>query len=109
MSFYNHFFVSPIFSTLAILILLPMILVLVFNRSEKVTRNWLGVGFDSDRELLEMITTGTLAETRIGTYLHSLETHFAPRGGGGHVMLPAGVPGAFDQGKGSVADARGRF
>jgi RsiW-degrading membrane proteinase PrsW (M82 family) len=74
--FYNHFFVSPIVSTLAILIVLPMILVLVFNRSEKVTRNWLGVGFDSDRELLEMITTGTLSETRIGTYLHSLETHF---------------------------------
>ncbi len=74
--FYNHFFVSPIVSTLAILVLLPVILVLVFNRSEKVTRNWLGVGFDSDRELLEMITTGTLSETRIGTYLHSLETRF---------------------------------
>jgi protease PrsW len=76
--FYNHFFVSPIVSTLAILILLPVILVVVFTRSEKGTRNWLGVGFDSDRELLEMITTGTLAETRIGMYLHSLETHFEP-------------------------------
>jgi RsiW-degrading membrane proteinase PrsW (M82 family) len=76
--FYNHFFVSPIVSTLAILILLPLVLALVFNRSERGTRNWLGVGFDSDRDLLEMITTGTLAETRIGVYLHSLETHFSP-------------------------------
>ncbi len=76
--FYNQFFFSPIVSTLAILIFLPLIFVVVFNRSERGTRNWLGVGFDSDRELLEMITTGTLAETRIGAYLHSLETHFSP-------------------------------
>jgi RsiW-degrading membrane proteinase PrsW (M82 family) len=76
-SFFNHFLLSPFLSTLLILLLLPSMLLLVFRRSERATRDWLGIGFDSDRELLEMITTGTLQETRIGSYLHSLQDRFA--------------------------------
>ncbi len=76
--FYNHFFFSPGLSTVVILLGLPLLMVLVFRRSEDSTRHWLGVGFDTDRELLEMITTGTLGETRIGRYLHSLQDRFPP-------------------------------
>ncbi|MGB2957291.1 MAG: hypothetical protein WBD30_00220, partial [Bacteroidota bacterium] len=39
---------------------------------------WLGVGFDTDQELLEMITSGELAGTRIGRYLQTLERKFPP-------------------------------
>jgi len=75
-SLYNHFFLSPLASTLIILILFPGVVVLAFRQSEEATRRWLGVGFDSDRELLEMVTTGVLSETRIGRYLDSLEHKF---------------------------------
>jgi hypothetical protein len=75
-SLFNHFPVNPLLSTLLILMTLPLLLVLVFRESERGTRDWLGIGFDSDRELLAMITTGTLVENRIGQYLHSVSERF---------------------------------
>jgi RsiW-degrading membrane proteinase PrsW (M82 family) len=75
-SVYNHFFLNPMASTLMILILFPAGVLVAFRQSEHATRKWLGIGFDSDRELLEMITAGVLSETRIGRYLDSLEHKF---------------------------------
>jgi hypothetical protein len=51
---------------------------LVFRYSETATRNWLGAGFDSDQQLLEMITRGVLSDTPVGKYLHTLEERFPP-------------------------------
>jgi len=73
---FNHFFMPALIQTVVILVGLPLVMLVVFERSEKATRHWLGVGFDTDRELLEMLTTGNLAETRIGVYLHSLQDRF---------------------------------
>jgi len=73
---FNHFILSPLVSTLMILVILPLALTLVFRRSEQATREWLGVGFDSDRELLEMVTTGNLTDTRVGQYLQTLQARF---------------------------------
>jgi RsiW-degrading membrane proteinase PrsW (M82 family) len=75
---FNRFLISPGISTLVVLVALPTIVFFVFNRSEQATRAWLGVGFDTDQELLETITSGVLAETRIGRYLKSLERRFQP-------------------------------
>lgn len=75
-SLYNHFFLNPLVSTLLVLAILPALIAVVFRQSERGTRAWLGIGFDSDRELLEMITTGVLAENKIGQYLHSLQDRF---------------------------------
>ena len=75
-SFYNHFFLSPVHFTVLLLVTLPPILIGVFHQSEKATRDWLGVGFDADMELLELITTGNLTESRIGSYLQTLKTKF---------------------------------
>ena len=75
-SAFNHFFVNPLLSTVLVLVTLPALVMFIFRQSERATQSWLGVGFDSDRELLDMITTGTLAENRIGNYLHSLQDRF---------------------------------
>ena len=75
-SFYNHFFLSPMLSTLAILVVLPPLLALVFHYSERSVQDWLGVGFDADTELLELINSGSLSESRVGRYLHSLTERF---------------------------------
>jgi protease PrsW len=75
---FNHFFLSPSLTTVVLLLAFPLIVIAVFAQSERATRQWLGVGFDSDRELLEMITTETLSETRVGDYLRTLETRFPP-------------------------------
>lgn len=77
-SFYNHFFFNPAVSTMLIIVLLPVVMTVVFRRSETSLRHWLGVGFDSDQELLEMLTSGRLMETHVGRYLQSLQEKFRP-------------------------------
>ncbi len=77
-SFFNHFFFSPLISTVLVLVVLPALMITVFKRSEASLRRWLGVGFDTDQELLQSITSGNLAATPVGAYLESLQTHFRP-------------------------------
>jgi RsiW-degrading membrane proteinase PrsW (M82 family) len=75
-SYFNHFFLHPAFSPLTIIIGLPLTLMYVFQKSEEVTREWLGVGFDSDVDLLQTLTSGNLPQTKIGTYLKTLQSRF---------------------------------
>ncbi|MFQ5628872.1 MAG: PrsW family intramembrane metalloprotease [bacterium] len=75
-SFFNHFVLSPLLSTGLLMILLPVIIIFVFNRSEAATRHWLGTGFDTDQELLDLIKSGNLSESRVGKYLSALKTSF---------------------------------
>lgn len=72
-SFFNHFFIHPLLSTIGILLILPVIMIVVFGRSEMLLRKWLDVGFISDIELLEMIRSGKVLTSRIGEYLLSLK------------------------------------
>ena len=76
-SMYNHFFLPPLISTALLLLLQPLILVLIFMRSEKATENWLGEGLDSDLKTYEAITRGKILETKISKYLESLNDHFS--------------------------------
>ncbi len=76
-SVYNHFFFAPIVNTLAVLLTLPLLLVAVFDRSEKAVADWLGMGFDADTELLELINSGEFSTSKVGVYLHSLKEKFA--------------------------------
>jgi RsiW-degrading membrane proteinase PrsW (M82 family) len=71
-SFYNHFLLSPLVPTAVLVILLPV----VFHQSEKSTKKWLGVGLDTDMQLLEMITGGDMASTKIGQYFLTLQHQF---------------------------------
>ena len=75
-SVFNHFFFSPITNTLLIVAALPLLLVLVFQKSETSVANWLGSGFDSDTELLHLINSGEFSSSKIGLYLHSLKEKF---------------------------------
>jgi RsiW-degrading membrane proteinase PrsW (M82 family) len=74
---YNHFFFTPVLSTFGILVVLPSIVWVVFRASEKATRRWLGVRFDTDAELLGIIQTGSVAGSRVGGYFDSLRTRFS--------------------------------
>ncbi len=60
-SIFNHFFVSPILTTVGVLVVLPMLMAAVFQQSEKSLVEWLDVGFDADTELLELINSGELS------------------------------------------------
>lgn len=73
---FNQFLLNPLLSTAALLVLMPLLVVAVFERSERATREWLGTGLDTDIELLELILTGEIRRTHVGEYLESLRTHF---------------------------------
>ena len=76
-SFFNHVvFYSPLLTTVLQLVILPLVLMVVFSRSEKSLQLWLEVGLDTDVILLDMITTGNIGETKIGRYLDSLKGRF---------------------------------
>lgn len=75
-SVYNHFFFAPIINTLIILASLPVLLTIVFQQSERSVSDWLGMGFDADTELLELINSGKFSTSHVGLYLHSLKKKF---------------------------------
>ncbi len=77
-SVFNHFLLTPQQEALLLLVTLPFVFTLVFRASQRATRSWLGVGFDTDSELLETMGSGRMAETRIGAYLESLRARFQP-------------------------------
>ena len=75
-SAFNHLSHEPKVATLAVMIALPLLLFLVFERSEVATRDWLGKGFDTDVQMLELLNSGRLADSPTGRYLHALRDHF---------------------------------
>jgi RsiW-degrading membrane proteinase PrsW (M82 family) len=75
-SLFNHFFFSPYVSTVLILTVLPAFFITIFHLSEGHTRDWFGVGFDTDAELLELIGEGRVSESRLGRYLEELKQRF---------------------------------
>jgi len=75
-STFNHFFLSPIISTLGIIVVLPPLLYAVFERSERTVGDWLGKGFDADAEMLALINSGRLSDSPVGRYLHTLKDRF---------------------------------
>jgi protease PrsW len=75
-SLYNHFLLPPVVAAAVLLVALPLLVIAVFERSERSTRDWLGVGLDTDLDLVETIVSGQALETRVGEYLRSLKTRF---------------------------------
>ena len=71
-SAYNHSLLHPLVATVLLIALLPPLLILAFERSERATREWLGLGLDTDVELLQSVRSGSIGETRVGGYLRSL-------------------------------------
>jgi hypothetical protein len=76
-SLFNHLFFSPIYSTLAILLAFPPLIFIVFSKSEAALQKWLEVGFDANTEMLELIRSGRLSESKVGKFLQSLRDKFS--------------------------------
>lgn len=75
-SLFNQFYLSPLASALAVIVVLPPLIVMAFGQSERYLQSWLGSGFDLDAELLKAIRSGDFASSRPGRYLQSLREHF---------------------------------
>ena len=75
---YNQLLLPPLLATAALIVVMPLLLLAVFDYSERATRQWLGVGLDHDAERLEVLLGGELPGTPVGDYLESVRTRFEP-------------------------------
>ncbi len=75
-SLYNHLLAYPAVAAVVMLLALPAILIAVFERSEKATREWVGAGLDLDLTLLQLVMSDGFQATRFGAYLRALPSHF---------------------------------
>ena len=73
---YNRALVSPLLAGAVLLVVVPMVALAVFEKSEKLTREWIGDGMDLDVALLDLIRSAHFDETRLGRYLSELRTRF---------------------------------
>ncbi|HUQ89440.1 MAG TPA: PrsW family glutamic-type intramembrane protease [Vicinamibacterales bacterium] len=75
-SLYNHLLAYPAVAAVLMLLALPVVVVAVFERSEKATREWVGAGLDLDLTLLQLVMSDGFQATRFGSYLRALPSHF---------------------------------
>jgi RsiW-degrading membrane proteinase PrsW (M82 family) len=73
---YNYLLVRPALATLATLLVLPFVIYLAFDHSERVLRKWIEVDLESDVKRLEAISTGTYLDSPSGRYLRALRDRF---------------------------------
>ena len=73
---YNRALVAPVLAAALLLCVLPLIVIFVFARSERMTREWVSEGLDLDMELLNLVRSGHFGATRLGTYLQELTSRF---------------------------------
>jgi hypothetical protein len=73
---FNVLLVRPALATFATIIVLPLVIYLVFERSERTLRDWLDEDLDSKVQLLELINTGKFLDSHSGHYLQSLRERF---------------------------------
>jgi RsiW-degrading membrane proteinase PrsW (M82 family) len=71
---YNNMLLPPIAATFVLLIAVPLVIVVVFRRSEIATRDWVTAGLDLDLELLALVSSDDFAHTRFGAHLRDLTT-----------------------------------
>jgi RsiW-degrading membrane proteinase PrsW (M82 family) len=66
----------PMILTALIMIVLPLLLLFTFDRSERAIREWMGAGMDLDLEVLQLVTSEHFTVTRFGQYLRELSERF---------------------------------
>jgi RsiW-degrading membrane proteinase PrsW (M82 family) len=75
-SAFNHVLLPAVAMTALVLVILPLVMMVVFQRSEHATRDWVGAGLDLDIELLQLVASDAFWFTRFGTYLQELQRRF---------------------------------
>ena len=75
-SAFNHLLLPPVVLAAAVMFVLPLLILCVFDRSERATREWMGAGMDLDIEVLQLVASEHFAVTRFGQYLQELRARF---------------------------------
>lgn len=77
-SLFNQSLRFPAASMVAAIVGVPVVFGFVFYLSERSLRRWLGGKLDRDLAILDMIASAQFQQTRVGSYLMSLQESFPP-------------------------------
>jgi hypothetical protein len=75
-SAFNHLLLPPVVLAAIVMLVLPLLILFVFDRSERATREWMGAGMDLDIEVLQLVASEHFGLTRLGQYLQELRARF---------------------------------
>lgn len=73
---YNQFVLPPVVATLLLIAILPPLMLITFEHSERSTKEWVSEGLDLDIELLNVVLSDGFGSTRLGAYLQELRARF---------------------------------
>jgi RsiW-degrading membrane proteinase PrsW (M82 family) len=73
---FNHLPLPPMVLAAVVMLVLPLLVLFVFDRSERATREWMGAGMDLDIEVLQLVASEHFTLTRFGQYLQELRSRF---------------------------------
>lgn len=73
---FNLLLTRPALATLAILVVLPGVIYLVFRHSEQTLRSWLDTDLDANVQVLDSIGAGHFLDSPSGRYLQALRNRF---------------------------------
>ena len=76
-SIYNQFQAWPVVATAGTLVLLPLGLLLVFDKSEHEVHNWLIHDYETHEHLLQEIENGAFANSHAGDMIKKLSARFS--------------------------------
>jgi RsiW-degrading membrane proteinase PrsW (M82 family) len=75
-SAYNHLLLPPVIATAGLLIVLPLVLLFVFDRGDRAAGDWVSTGLDHDLQRLHALVSREFESTNFGTYFLELKTRF---------------------------------
>ena len=75
---FNQLPFHPLLAAAVLVLVMPLLLFFVFERSEAATRSWLSSGFDGEFQMLEQILDNEVKGTPVGVYLETLHERFKP-------------------------------
>jgi protease PrsW len=73
---FNFLLVRPALAAVVTMLVLPLVIYLVFQNSERALRNWLDEDLDSKVQLLDLINRGAFLDSHAGRMLRSLRDRF---------------------------------
>jgi len=74
---FNHFFFNPMVHTALVVVVLPPVMYLVFERSAASLHEWLHLDFDEDARILSQLNSGEFTESKMGRFLSEIQGMFA--------------------------------
>jgi hypothetical protein len=74
---YNQFWINPIWSASLTFIIVPVLIITIFNINGISLRKWLEVEFSSEISILQSLRKGEFSSTKAGKYFNAIKNRFS--------------------------------